>query len=117
LLLQVALGNRSAVAEDRAGLDERASELEETAARSGSRPLQLNIYGQIKRAMLLRNDGFDADPGNLLLCAQAHLYDPGIAGFPCTSDNPKVCGGDPSQTSKLPAASWQGAVVGARIQF
>jgi len=58
------------------------------------------------------------DAANLLLYAQAHFYDPSIAGFPCTFDkDPKVCGGDPSQTSKLPAASWQGVVVGARIQF
>jgi hypothetical protein len=58
--LQVALDHRSALAEDRAGLDERLSELEETVARSGSRPLQLNIYGQVNRAILLWNDGFDS---------------------------------------------------------
>jgi hypothetical protein len=63
------------------------------------------------------------DSANLLLYAQAHLYDPTLVGFPCTFDpDPKnpgktVCGGDPSQTTKLPAASWQGFVVGARIQF
>jgi hypothetical protein len=35
-----------------------------------------------------------------------------------TSPDHKVCGGDPSQTSNLPAASWLGVVVvGARIQF
>ncbi|HEY7550375.1 MAG TPA: porin [Hyphomicrobiaceae bacterium] len=63
------------------------------------------------------------DSANLLLYAQAHFYDPTLVGFPCTFDpDPKnpgktVCGGDPSQTTKLPAASWQGFVVGARIQF
>jgi hypothetical protein len=63
------------------------------------------------------------DSANLLLYAQAHFYDPALVGFPCTFDpDPKnpgktVCGGDPSQTTRLPAASWQGFVVGARIQF
>ncbi|HEY7549811.1 MAG TPA: hypothetical protein VH913_09875 [Hyphomicrobiaceae bacterium] len=63
------------------------------------------------------------DSANLLLYAQAHFYDPTLVGFPCTFDpDPKnpgktVCGGDPSQTTKLPPASWQGFVVGARIQF
>jgi Gram-negative porin len=60
------------------------------------------------------------DAANMLLYAQAHLYDPSIVGFPCTFDDPKdpkLCAGDPSKTSKLPAASWQGFVMGARIQF
>jgi hypothetical protein len=63
------------------------------------------------------------DSANLLLYAQAHFYDPALVGFPGTFDpDPKnpgktVCGGDPSQTTKLPAAPWQGFVVGARIQF
>jgi len=59
------------------------------------------------------------DAANLLLYAQTHFYDPTIAGFPCMFDgpDPKVCGGDPSKTGELPAASWQGVVVGARIQF
>jgi hypothetical protein len=59
------------------------------------------------------------DAANMLLYAQAHFYDPIIVGYPCTFDgpDPKVCGGDPSKTAKLPAASWQGFVIGARIQF
>jgi hypothetical protein len=57
------------------------------------------------------------DAANLLLYAQAHFYDPHIVGYPCTFVVPGVCGGDPTQTAKLPAASWQGFVVGARIQF
>jgi porin-like protein len=63
------------------------------------------------------------DSASLLLYAQAHFYDPTLIGFPCTfPPDPKdptktVCGGDPSATTKLPAASWQGFVVGARIQF
>jgi hypothetical protein len=57
------------------------------------------------------------DASNLLLYAQAHLYDPTIVGFPCKEVLVSPCGGDPSATTKLPAASWQGFVVGARIQF
>lgn len=66
------------------------------------------------------------DAANMLLYAQAHFYDPSIVGFPCDFKDPKdpkdptgpkVCGGDPSKTAKLPAASWEGFVVGARIQF
>jgi hypothetical protein len=58
------------------------------------------------------------DAANMLLYAQAHFYDPTLIGYPCTFDpDPKVCGGDPSKTMKLPAASWQGFVIGARIQF
>ena len=63
------------------------------------------------------------DAANMLLYAQAHFYDPSLIGYPCTFDpDPKnpgstVCGGDPTKTAKLPAAPWQGFVVGARIQF
>jgi hypothetical protein len=60
LILQAAFGVPSASAADWRNLDERVSELEETAIRSGSRPLQLNIYGQANRAVLLWNDGFDS---------------------------------------------------------
>jgi hypothetical protein len=53
------------------------------------------------------------------LPAHAAFYDPSIVGFPCEfkEPDPKVCGGDPSKTAKPPATSWQGFVVGARIQF
>jgi hypothetical protein len=55
------------------------------------------------------------DAGNILIYAQAHFYDPTIIGSAC---KPPSCAFDPSQaTTKLPAASWQGFVVGARIQF
>jgi predicted porin len=63
------------------------------------------------------------DAANLLLYVQAHFYDPTIVGYPCTFDpdpnNPgkTVCGGNPAATTALPAAAWQGVVVGARIQF
>ena len=57
------------------------------------------------------------DSANMLLYAQAHFYDPRIMGYPCLFAVPDVCGGNPSDTTKLPAASWQGFVVGARIQF
>jgi porin-like protein len=57
------------------------------------------------------------DAASMLLYAQAHFYDPSIVGYPCEFKDPTVCGGDPSKTAKLPAAPWQGVVVGARIQF
>jgi hypothetical protein len=59
------------------------------------------------------------DAAGLLLYAQAHFYDPTLIGYPCGfEDDPNVCGGDPSKgIAKLPAAAWQGFVVGARIQF
>src|SRR5262245_32757960 len=69
----------------------------------------------------VRRWGFGAeqavDAASMLIYAQAHFYDPRIVGYPCTFVDPNVCGGDPSQTAKLPAASWQGFVMGARIQF
>ena len=55
------------------------------------------------------------DTSNMLIYAQAHFYDPTIIGSECKPPN---CAFDPTQpTAKLPAASWQGFVVGARIQF
>lgn len=57
------------------------------------------------------------DAASMLVYAQAHFYDPRIIGFPCLFEDPNVCGGNPSETTKLPAPSWQGFVVGARIQF
>jgi hypothetical protein len=55
------------------------------------------------------------DAANMLLYAQAHFYEPTIVGSACKPPN---CAYDPTQpTTKLPAASWQGFVVGARIQF
>jgi hypothetical protein len=55
------------------------------------------------------------DASNMLVYAQAHFYDPTIVGSEC---KPPDCAFDPAQpTTKLPAASWQGFVVGARIQF
>lgn len=58
LLLQIIGGPQSALAADGRDLDERLAELETTAARSASRPLQLNLYGQVNRAVLLWDDGF-----------------------------------------------------------
>jgi hypothetical protein len=56
------------------------------------------------------------DASNLLLYAQAHFYDPIIVGSACKGLD---CGYDPVENppTRLPAASWQGFVVGARIQF
>ena len=58
--MQVTCGPASARAADQHDLNERIAELEETVAPSGSRPLQLNIYGQVNRALLFWNDGFDS---------------------------------------------------------
>ena len=57
------------------------------------------------------------DSAALLLYAQAHFYDPKIVGYPCDFISPDVCGGDPKNTTRLPAGAWQGFVVGARVQF
>lgn len=57
------------------------------------------------------------DAAGLLLYAQGHFYDPTIVGYPCTVVGQLPCGGDPKNTTKLPAERWQGFVVGARIQF
>ena len=55
------------------------------------------------------------DAANMLLYAQAHFYEPTIVGSAC---KPPDCAYDPTQpTTKLPAASWQGFVIGARVQF
>jgi hypothetical protein len=55
------------------------------------------------------------DGASMLIYAQAHFYEPTILGSACKPPN---CAYDPTQpTTKLPAASWQGLVVGARIQF
>lgn len=57
------------------------------------------------------------DAAGMLLYAQAHLYDPTVVGFPCAVIGKLPCGGDPKNTTKLPAEQWQGFVIGARIQF
>jgi hypothetical protein len=58
------------------------------------------------------------DSANLLLYAQAHFYDPAIRGFPCDTVGVSPCGTDRrDEITSLPAASWQGVVVGARVQF
>ncbi len=56
------------------------------------------------------------DASSVLLYAQAHFYDPTIMGSACEGPD---CAFDPvkNPVTKLPAASWQGFVVGARIQF
>jgi hypothetical protein len=63
--LQVVCGPRSVLAGDRRDLGDRIAEPEATAAPSGSRPLQLNIYGQVNRAVLFWNDGFDSDTSGM----------------------------------------------------
>jgi predicted porin len=57
------------------------------------------------------------DAAATVLYAQAHFYDPKIVGYPCDFIKPDVCGGNPANTTSLPAGSWQGFVFGARIQF
>ena len=59
------------------------------------------------------------DAAALLIHAQAHFYAPTIIGFPCgpAPFPAKGCGGDPKNTTKLPAEPWQGFVTGARILF
>ncbi|MFZ1104269.1 MAG: porin, partial [Hyphomicrobiaceae bacterium] len=56
-LLQVAAG--AAWASELSDLEERIAELEQTTAPMGSRRLSLTMYGQIDRAVLFWNDGFD----------------------------------------------------------
>jgi len=41
-------------------LEERLAELETTTVRSGSHPMSLRLYGQVNRALLLWNDGFNS---------------------------------------------------------
>jgi len=86
----MASGPRPALAGERAGLDERLSGLEEPRC----------------AAAAARSSS----------TPMARLTGRSCSGM--TSPDHKVCGGDPSQTSNLPAASWLGVVVvGARIQF
>jgi hypothetical protein len=56
------------------------------------------------------------DASGLLLYAQAHFYDPTVMGSACEGPD---CAYDPikNPVTRLPAASWNGFVVGARIQF
>jgi hypothetical protein len=71
---------------------DRISKLEATAA-SG-------------RALRLNTDGHEV-PWGTLVDTEVRTFKP----------DPRVCGGNPSETTKLPATAWQGVVVGARIQF
>src|SRR5262245_38900638 len=92
-----------------------------------SEPLSINpdtnqavVWGTLTETEVRRRgfgieQGFDA--AATVVYAQAHFYDPKIIGFPCKFAKPTVCGGDPAETTTLPAGAWQGFVLGARIQF
>jgi Gram-negative porin len=94
---------------------------------SVSEPLSINpdtklpvVWGTLTQTEVNRwgvgvEQGFDA--AATIVYAQAHFYDPKIVGYPCDFLTPDVCGGDPAKTTKLPAAAWQGFVLGTRIQF
>ncbi len=92
-----------------------------------SEPLSINpdtnfavVWGTLTSTEVWRSgfgieQGFDA--AAMLVYAQAHFYDPKIVGYPCDFLTPDVCGGNPANTTKLPAGPWQGFVLGARVQF
>jgi predicted porin len=44
-----------------ADLEERVAELEATTVRKGNRSVSLQVYGQVNRALLIWDDGFDKD--------------------------------------------------------
>src|SRR5665648_1249547 len=44
-----------------ADLEERVAELEATTARKGNRVVSLQVYGQVNKALLIWDDGFDSD--------------------------------------------------------
>jgi hypothetical protein len=92
-----------------------------------SEPLSINpdtslpvVWGTLTRTEV-RRWGFGVEQGldaaATILYAQAHFYDPKIVGYPCEFPTPDVCGGNPANTTKLPAGAWQGFVLGARSQF
>jgi hypothetical protein len=144
-LLALAVGAGPARASEWRDLDERLAELEQTTVRGGGRRLMFKttfyadrgIYENFNVGAILsvvvgtvtpwgtlvdidvHRWGLGAeqaiDAANMLVYAQAHFYDPTIVGSACA---PPGCAFDPAQpTTKLPAASWQGFVIGARIQF
>jgi predicted porin len=62
LLLAAMLAMQGASAQEAATvLEERVAELEAISLRKGDRKLTLQVYGQINRALLFWNDGFDKD--------------------------------------------------------
>ena len=84
---------------------------------------QLMIWGTLAQTEVVRwGYGIEQvfDETGLLVCAQAHHYQPKIIGFPCDpnpSQFPNQCGGDPNNLVTLPVRPWSGYVVGMRIRF
>jgi hypothetical protein len=65
-ILMGAYASTPAFAADLAGgccadLEERVAELEATTARKGNRVVSLQVYGQVNKALLFWDDGFDSD--------------------------------------------------------
>src|SRR5215475_6083698 len=92
-----------------------------------SEPLSINpdsnlpvVWGTLTHTEV-RRWGFGVEQGldaaATLVYAQVHFYDPKIVGYPCDFLTPTVCGGNPANTTTLPAGAWQALVIGARIQF
>jgi len=92
-----------------------------------SEPLSINpdtnlavVWGTLTSTEV-RRWGFGIEQGfaaaATLVYAQAHFYDPKIVGYPCDFLTPDVCGGNPANTTRLPAGAWRGFVLGMRIQF
>jgi hypothetical protein len=66
LLLATSLVTTAVLAADLGGgccadLEERVAELEATTVRKGNRYVSLQVYGQVNRALLIWDDGFDKD--------------------------------------------------------
>src|SRR5262249_61119820 len=90
-----------------------------------SEPLSINpdtnlavVWGTLTSTEV-RRWGFGLEQGfaaaATLVYAQAHFYDPKIVGYPCDFLTPDICGGNPANTTKLPAGAWRGVVVWFRI--
>jgi hypothetical protein len=100
--LAFAVGAGAARASKWQDLDERIAELEAGAPRE--RQSYWDVVSEDLGRVAL---GFQSPATDDITI----IYDPRIIGFPCLFDDPVdpgKCGGNPSDTTKLPAASWQG---------